>query len=44
MKIESKDFWEREDIIYSQDKTVEDTSNYEVYLYQKAYHINVPQL
>ena len=36
MKIESKDFWEREDIIYSQDKTVEDTSNYEVYLYQKA--------
>lgn len=36
MKIENKDFWEREDIIYSQDKTVGDTSNYEAYLYEKA--------
>jgi ubiquinone/menaquinone biosynthesis C-methylase UbiE len=36
MKIENKDFWEREDIIYSQDKTVADTSNYEAYLYEKT--------
>lgn len=36
MKIENKEFWEREDIIYSQDKTVADTSNYEAYLYEKA--------
>lgn len=36
MKIENKDFWEREDIIYSQDKTVTDTSNYEKYLYDKT--------
>lgn len=36
MKIENKDFWEREDIIHSQDKTVGDTSNYEAYLYEKT--------
>ena len=36
MKIENKDFWEREDIIHSQDKTVGDTSNYEAYLYEKV--------
>lgn len=36
MKIENKDFWEREDIIYSQDKTATNTSGYEVYLYEKA--------
>ncbi len=32
MRIENKDFWEREDIIYSQDKTATHTSGYEVYL------------
>ena len=36
MKIENKEFWEREDVIYSQDKTVENTANYEAYLYEKA--------
>lgn len=36
MRIENKDFWEREDIIYSQDKTATHTSGYEVYLYEKA--------
>jgi SAM-dependent methyltransferase len=36
MKIENKDFWELEDIIHSQDKTVGDTSNYEAYLYEKT--------
>lgn len=36
MKIENKDFWEREDIIHSQDKTVGDTSSYEAYLYEKV--------
>jgi SAM-dependent methyltransferase len=36
MKIENKEFWEREDIIHSQDKTVGNTSSYEVYLYEKT--------
>jgi ubiquinone/menaquinone biosynthesis C-methylase UbiE len=36
MKIENKDFCEREDIIYTQDKSVKNTSNYEAYLYEKA--------
>ena len=36
MKIENKDFWEREDIIHSQDKSVVNTSNYEAYLYEKT--------
>ncbi len=42
MKIENKDFWEKDDIIYSQDKTVADTNNYEAYLYKKAndYFVN----
>lgn len=37
MKIENKDFWEREDIIQTQDKSVTSTSNYEAYLYEKAH-------
>jgi len=36
MKIENKEFWEQEAIILSQDKSVEETSNYEGYLYEKA--------
>ena len=36
MKIENKDFWEREDVIHSQDKSVGNTSNYEAYLYEKV--------
>ncbi len=36
MKIENKEFWEREDVIHSQNKTVVNTSNYEAYLYEKA--------
>lgn len=36
MKIENKDFWEREDVIYSQDKHMTSTSDYEMYLYEKA--------
>ncbi|WP_395063668.1 class I SAM-dependent methyltransferase [Flavobacterium sp.] len=36
MKIENKDFWEKDDVIYSQDKTVAETANYEAYLYEKV--------
>ena len=36
MKIENKDFWEREDIIHTQDKSVGNTSNYEAYLFEKT--------
>lgn len=36
MKIENKDFWEREDIIQTQDKSAANTSNYEAYLYEKT--------
>lgn len=36
MKIENKDFWEREEIIQTQDKSVTNTSNYEAYLYEKV--------
>jgi SAM-dependent methyltransferase len=36
MKIENKDFWEREDVIHSQDKHMNSTSDYELYLYKKA--------
>lgn len=36
MKIENKDFWEREDIIQTQDKSAANTTNYEAYLYEKA--------
>ncbi len=36
MKVENKDFWEREDVIQSQDKSIQNTSGYEKYLYEKA--------
>jgi ubiquinone/menaquinone biosynthesis C-methylase UbiE len=36
MKIENKDFWERDDVIHSQDKHMTSTSDYEMYLYKKA--------
>lgn len=36
MKIENKNFWEREDVIYSQDKHMTSTLDYEIYLYEKA--------
>jgi ubiquinone/menaquinone biosynthesis C-methylase UbiE len=36
MKIENKDFWEREDVIHSQDKTVGGPSGHEAYLYKKT--------
>ena len=35
MKIENKDFWEIENVIYTQDYRATQTSDYEAYLYEK---------
>lgn len=40
MKVENKSFWENQDVIATQDRTVASSANYEVYLYEKAaFHI-----
>lgn len=36
MKVENKFFWENQDVIATQDRSVSSSANYEVYLYEKA--------